>query len=492
MYMSRLAFTRSRGTVGDLFSGRNNGVGAIRLLLATAVVVSHSRPLGFGQHDVGFMITGQQTNLGTMAVYGFFVLSGLLITRSAKRVSLIRYTWHRGLRIFPALWICLLVTALVVAPFVAIHEHGSLAGFWTNPLAHGGPLAYVRANFWTGVRQYGIHDLFTHTTPWGRHTGMSVFDGALWSLAYEMLCYVAIGVLAVTGVLGRARRFVLVLTGVLYLRILLDYAHSAGVSGPANAQPGNYVLPLVGYVSKHWMTYLAFLFLVGAVVELYREYVPVSDFLGVLSGVVLVVTLLFGGFFVLGLPAFAYFLIWLSIRMPRQLHWIGRKNDYSYGMYIYGFVVQQVLVSLGGNRWGFIPFVSISIAITAVIAWLSWHLVERHALRLKNWTPPLPANWLPVRRPVAAGVGTVGAIADVPPSATGGEDRRVATTGQAVRTGEQPDSTVPLSTVPSARRDTAEAVDHDPFARVPDVGDPGATDAGTAHNGSEPRITSRP
>ncbi|SCF14941.1 acyltransferase family protein [Micromonospora chokoriensis] len=390
--MTTPALIRSRGTLADLLSGRSNGIGLIRLCLAVGVVLSHSKPLGFGANDLGYHLTGRQTNVGTMAVYGFFVLSGLLITRSARRTGLIRYAWHRALRIFPGLWVCLLITALVVAPLVALREHGSTDGFFDNAWEPGGPLAYLQANWWTGVRQYGIHDLLRDTTPWGDKSNSSVFNGALWSLKYEMFCYVVVGVLAATAVLRNARRFVLFLTVALYLSILHDWVSSGQFSGPVSTASWSFNSPLVGGMSFHYIVYLGFLFAFGATLDLYRERVPINDALGIGSAVALGLSLLFGGFFVIGLPAFAYLLVWLSVRMPRQLHWVGRKNDYSYGIYIYGFVFQQVMASLGWSRWGYVPFAAMSVAAAFAAAFLSWKLVERPALRLKDWTPGFVAR----------------------------------------------------------------------------------------------------
>jgi peptidoglycan/LPS O-acetylase OafA/YrhL len=390
--MTTPALVRSRGTLAELLSGRSNGIGLIRLCLAVGVVLSHSKPLGFGANDLGYHLTGRQTNVGTMAVYGFFVLSGLLITRSARRTGIIRYAWHRALRIFPGLWVCLLITALVVAPLVALREHGTTAGFFDNGWGRGGPLAYLQANWWTGVRQYGIGDLFKATTPWGEKSGSSVFNGALWSLKYEMFCYVVVGVLAITAVLRNARRFVLFLTVALYLSILQHWVSSGQFSGPASTASWSFDSPLVGVMSFHYIVYLGFLFAFGATLDLYRERVPINDALGIGSAVALGLSLLFGGFFVIGLPAFAYLLVWLSVRMPRQLHWVGRKNDYSYGIYIYGFVFQQVMASLGWSRWGYVPFAAMSVAVAFAAAFVSWKLVERPALRLKDWTPGFVAR----------------------------------------------------------------------------------------------------
>jgi len=119
--------------------------------------------------------------------------------------------------------------------------------------------------------------------------------------------------------------------------------------------------------------------------------------------------------FELSEPAFAYLLIWLSIRMPRRLHAIGRKNDYSYGIYIYGFVAQQVMASYNLQRFGFLPFAGVAIVAAFALAFCSWHVVEKRALRLKGWAPPLP--WR--RRAADGSTQPEAAVADVPPAAEG-------------------------------------------------------------------------
>jgi peptidoglycan/LPS O-acetylase OafA/YrhL len=87
--------------LADRYSASENNLGFLRLVLATAVLVAHAWPLGFGVPSLGLSATRGQTDLGTVGVFGFFVLSGFLITGSALRFSLPRYLWHRFLRIFP-------------------------------------------------------------------------------------------------------------------------------------------------------------------------------------------------------------------------------------------------------------------------------------------------------------------------------------------------------------------------------------------------------
>jgi peptidoglycan/LPS O-acetylase OafA/YrhL len=376
-------------TLAERWNGRDNGVGAIRLGLAAAVVVAHATSLGFGWEDLGQSRFRNQTNVGTLAVFGFFVLSGLLITRSARHTSVGRFVWHRALRILPGLWVCLLVTAFVAAPAVALHERGTLTGFWDGPK---GPLQYLAGNWFTGVRQYGIQDLLAGT-PWGRQVGgTSVFDGALWSLIYESTCYAVVAVLAGTAVLRRTRWLVPVITVVLYGFILADQVRGRTLAGPPAEHYGSIVPPLVGSISVQWLIYLGALFLTGATVELYRERVPIHDGLALACLVALTASLLLGGFFVAGFPALAYLLVWAAVRAPRRLRRIGAVNDYSYGLYIYGFLVQQLLSAFGGNRWGYPAYTALSLAITAAVAYASWHLVERRALALKEWRRTGPVS----------------------------------------------------------------------------------------------------
>ncbi|NUR60987.1 MAG: acyltransferase [Catenulispora sp.] len=394
-----------RGTLAEVFSGRDNGVGFLRFALAMSVVVSHSGILGFGRPDLlGEQFRNQQA-LGGLAVAGFFILSGMLITRSARRTTFGRFCWHRALRIFPGLWVCLAVTAFGVAPLIAYHEWGTLHGFFARD---SGPFGYVSNNMWTGIRQSGIHDLLASTTPWGRLTRASAFDGALWSLCYELLCYMVVGILLVSGVLRTARRLVPLLAALLYVRILMDFRFSHGWGGGVMAHYDRFETTLFGTIDLRWVVYLGFLFLAAGAMELYKERIPIHDGLGVAALAICLGTLLFGGWFAIGYPVLAYVMVWAACRLPRRLHWVGRKNDYSYGIYIYGLVGQQVLASFGWNRWGYWPYLALSVSLAWTAAFLSWHLVEKHFLKLKNWTPARPVRptrWVRVRRAAGADGG---------------------------------------------------------------------------------------
>ncbi|MGF1342016.1 MULTISPECIES: acyltransferase [unclassified Streptomyces] len=391
----------SHGSVAECFSGRNNSLGILRLSLAAAVVVSHASVLGFGDKEFGHHFSHGQTDLGKLSVYGFFVLSGILVTRSGNRLPLGRFLWHRALRLLPGLWVCLAVTAFVVAPFLYWRQQGGLDGFWGHSR---GPWDYLASNWAVAPRQKDVSGVVATAGDSGLAHSPSI-DAALWSLRYEVLCYIGVALLAVTGALARARRVVLLLTAVLGLLIVRDAVGDPFWAGFSDSDYYASVqfFEVTGQFDPDTVLYLAFAFALGSVIELYRERVPVSDVLGVTSGLVLIGSLRFGYLFVVGLPAFAYLLLWLAIRLPAPFRRVGARHDYSYGMYIYGFVVQQSLVAIGFARWGFWPYLAMSLAGALAAAVLSWHLVERPAMRLKNLGSARTS-------PPKAGGGTAGPV----------------------------------------------------------------------------------
>jgi peptidoglycan/LPS O-acetylase OafA/YrhL len=364
----------------EAFSSRNNSFNFLRLVLALAVLVSHSWPIALSKNDPGLGVTHGQARLGEFAVLGFFIISGFLITRSAIRFKTGRYLWHRGLRILPGLWVCLIVTAFVVGPIVALIQRGTLAGYWG---AADGPVQYVLKNLFIAVRQYTISGLITGERD-GHPVLIDAFNGSLWTLIYEVLCYFMVGGLALLGIFKRARWAVLAAAAVGFLIIVYDMVTAPAIPGPQGTHG-----PIFGHdgLDTYYLIYLTYLFLVGALIELYKDKIILSDGLGITSAVVLLVTLRFGGFFVLGYLATAYLIFWLAVRLPPFFRRIGRRHDYSYGVYIYAFPVQQIFAVSGLYHLGMVVYLAVCTLGTFALAVPSWHFVEKRAMAYKDWTP---------------------------------------------------------------------------------------------------------
>ncbi|BDU11253.1 O-antigen acetylase [Aurantimicrobium sp. INA4] len=361
-------------SISQALNGHNNSLGIIRLILASLVIVDHAFPLGGFGKDPFWALTRGQASLGSLAVAGFFAVSGYLIAKSGMSGDVVQFMWRRTIRIFPAYWLVLLVTAFLVAPMIWVAGGQQLLDYFS--FAPNGPVYYFTANWTLSIGTYGIYDLLAATTPYGREVGASAFNGSLWTLIYEWRAYLIIAALVAFGLLTRARIIVPMLAIFFFILQLLA------------ALNWDIVVALVPtFMADQYMITLGFTFLVGSVFAVYSKQVVFDDRLGIFTGLLALATLRFGGFSTMGTIAAVYFILYLAARLPKSFQWIGQKNDYSYGVYIYGFLVQQVLAFMGVYQWGFFPYVILSWIVTMGCAWLSWHILEKHALSLKDWGP---------------------------------------------------------------------------------------------------------
>ncbi len=343
----------ARPSIGEVFDPARNALNSLRLYFALLVIVSHSIVLGGYRSET---LWGHGT-LGDIAVDAFFAISGFLIAASASRNSVLRYLWQRFLRIFPAFWVCLLVTAFLIAPIGWVAGGRPLSSYWSAP---AGPIHYVVVNWFLRMHAYGIAGtprLAPYPNAW---------DGSLWTLVYEFYCYLMVALLAATTLLRR-RGLVLILWG-----SSLAVAIGAAARGipTFEDEPG---YDLVRFVP---------IFFAGVVLWLYRDVIPDSRALFVVSVALFVVGTFLRNPEVLAGPPLAYLCVWASIHLPGKA--IGSKYDVSYGTYIYGFIVAQVLAVWHIYRWGYVPFTLLTVVITLAIAVISCIAIERPALRLKR------------------------------------------------------------------------------------------------------------
>lgn len=349
----------------------DNSFGILRLFLALLVIVDHAFPLGGFGPDPLWALTRSQASNGVMAVGGFFVISGYLITSSAAANDVMQFLWKRILRIFPGFLVLLVVTAFVVAPLVYFARQHNLSHFWEQS---PDPMGYVTNNWTLNVTQYGIGRLLINT-PYGLETNASVFNGSIWSLVYEFRCYLAVALLLSVGVLKHAR----------FIVPILATGFAAAIAAVAvDHEAATLVYRVVGDAQ---MLNMGYLFALGAVLAVYGHRIPLSWWLGVAALVLTVTTLAVGLFWPLGCVGFAYLILWLAAVLPAPLRMVGRKHDTSYGVYLYGFLVQQLLAAVGFFKFGLVPFIGVAMLMACACGALSWHLVERRALSWKSRGP---------------------------------------------------------------------------------------------------------
>jgi peptidoglycan/LPS O-acetylase OafA/YrhL len=335
----------------DRFDLRRNHLTLIRLGLATVVAMVHALELGFGyQPAIGY------TQVGNLAVDAFFVLSGFLITASYLRLKSVgRYLWHRFLRIMPGFWICLILTAVVVAPVLAVLQGRSAGSVFTT--SRDSALDYLIANAALHIRQFGIAGLPEDVPVPG------VLDGALWTLFYEAVCYVGVIALGAVGALHRRRALTLLVLAGVWLVVTAD---------------------TLGFqvVGQDRMPRFALLFLLGTAAWLYAHRIPITPYRAAGALAVLVASLvLLPQYEPVGGAALAYLCLWLAVVRPPSN---PPHRDLSYGLYIYHWPVQQLLVVAGLAAWGRPAFVTISVALALIAATASWRWVEKPALGWKD------------------------------------------------------------------------------------------------------------
>ena len=362
-------------TFAEAFDPKQNAFGFLRLLLAILVIFSHSFPLGgFGIDALEAFTRGRHT-VGLAAVAMFFVLSGFLITRSASgSVSVARFIWHRFLRIFPGYWTCLIVCAFIFAPLIAFVEYGTLLGIFAAPrtspqsfVLHNAGLLHLNDFSLLGIvniSPQSIAGLFRHNPV------PHLINGSLWTLPFEVVCYLGVAVLALCCVLRRARWVVLAAFVGLWFLCAHSYLYPESFNRCFPVPGLNVFVPL------------ALSFSAGCLCFVYREKIPYSAWIFAVCLILVSLSLPFG-VFGLATPIFmTYVFLWLAFTLPFSR--FEARGDYSYGTYIYAFPVQQVFALAGLQENGFALYFGGSVLMTLILAILSYRLVEAPCLRWKN------------------------------------------------------------------------------------------------------------
>jgi peptidoglycan/LPS O-acetylase OafA/YrhL len=307
----------------------------------------------------------------------FFVISGYLIMRSFERnpTDLKGYFWRRGLRIFPALWICLLVTLAALGAF------GFLGADYV-----------LTKNF--AIWLTGQLSFFQFYNPEHfRGFGIGVANGALWTITVELQFYIFVPVFYwLTKSRGKGASIV---AGVLFLGSFAAYCvmdHQVNGPGGYTGAPLLYKLMHVTLLPHLWMFllgvwihrhfdrmrswlegkflwYLAAYILLMAALQTWVEFRSVIYYLGYLPSRTVLA---------LGTIAAAYSARSFSNKLLRG-------TDLSYGTYLYHSVVINVLVQAGLLNT---PSAVIQVfLISILLAWISWQAIEKPALSMKSFTP---------------------------------------------------------------------------------------------------------
>lgn len=357
----------------DQCNGIGPGFDHLRVGLASAIILWHSFGIPYGHRLTELYSLEYVQPFLAIMLPCFFALSGFLVTGSALRINdLGTFVTFRVLRIVPALATELTLSALVLGPSLTTYE---LRDYFTDYrfIDYFGSLI--------GRVRYVLPGLFVD------NPGGAAVNGALWTVGPEILCYVIMSLLILTALYRRPWAM---------LTVTVVYGLACVASDLVVPEIFHEVLPVKS---------LILCYLVGSVLYSFRGAIPWSATIAIGGLIVALVTIYFAqnddrlhALIYVATPLLSYLTIAIGLLGLPKLP-LFHRGDYSYGLYIYGFPIQQsVTYFFAEHRTWWFNFL-VSYPLTLCFAILSWTYIEKPALRLrklvlKSHKPAMPVGIL--------------------------------------------------------------------------------------------------
>jgi peptidoglycan/LPS O-acetylase OafA/YrhL len=335
-------------TLADLSSRPHNHFNLIRLLAAAAVLVSHSFPLAGGEQADEPLRASLGLTLGEVAVVTFFCISGFFISMSQDRShGSLDLVAARALRIFPGLICVVLCCALVIGPIFTVLSTSQY-------FADSHTWSYVLNNITLARMQFTLPGLFESNPFPG-------INGSLWTLFYEALFYVLVGVAGALGLFGANRRFSVFITAYVVIYVAFRCL-----------QQTSPLVESLGRVDALFKWSLPFV--IGMALYRYRRQVQLRGVYALPLFALAALCLNGSGFYE------AFVLLWADLTfclgfsartLPFRL-----GGDYSYGLYVWAFPIQEIVAYLlpGIGPW---QMMLLAMPAAILVAMASWHWLEK-------------------------------------------------------------------------------------------------------------------
>ena len=342
--------------LADLFHGRDNNFNLIRFLAASAVLVDHSFTLVADKEAASALVDMEALEIGRVAVDVFFVVSGFLVTRSVMtQPTLVDYGVARVLRLLPALFVVCVAVAFLLGPLVTLV---SLGEYFSDER----PWLYVPLTTSLITHSLTLPGVFDTVPEAG------IVNSPLWTLRYESFCYLLLALFAAVGMLASRRRAGLTLVTLLAFYFFVTFGPEWREQSPAIDSTTRFI----------------FDFFLGGAFYLFADKIRLRFALVVLfAGLAALAfgTPLYEAAFRLAL---GYGVLWFALVPGGAIRGFNFFGDYSYGLYIICFPLQQSVVLIDPS---ITPLALLSISFPAVLglAILSWHFIEHPALTCKAW-----------------------------------------------------------------------------------------------------------
>lgn len=362
---------KTLGSVLDEQSGFGQGFDFLRIFLATGIIASHTAQLS-GHSD---LVQGSVFwFVENMLVPMFFALSGFLVAGSSTRLSPRSFLLNRMARIVPALAVDIVFAALIIGPLVTTLP---LQAYFSDPMFHSYFLNII------GSIHFDLPGVF-------QGNPSKNVNGALWTVPFEICCYVVLVGLMVSGAMKDAKWITWLTLGVLIAGVALR----AMGPGLASGEPSLLKVAALNLFGQR-SSLLLQSFLIGVCLYLHRYSIPFSGraTLGLIGGVVLigVVGDAHGVFShpaadAILLPLVVYLTVAIGLSRVPPIPGFG-GGDYSYGLYLYHVPFMQLLIHVIPNAWTgtwWWTLFFVGFPVSLAVAMISWHLVEYPVLKLRK------------------------------------------------------------------------------------------------------------
>ena len=342
-------------SISNYIDGRNNNYNLLRVFAAGIILYFHCFHLANGNGANEKISHLLHLNFGYLGVFVFFVISGFLVTKSfVDRSNIFVFLIARILRIFPALLFAVVFCVIIGMYFTSfdiasyLHHNLTKSFFWGN--------IFLVANKTLNSVTYSLPGVFADS-PLPNNV-----NGSLWTLPYELKLYLSVALLGVFSLLNYKS-----VCNLLYLIIVLLY-----VFAPAD------------FLKIDRSTQMLFFaFASGGFFYINRNIIPLNKW--ILAGLFLVCFLTYNTtYYALACDAtLVYSVFWLAYVPGGWVRTYNCLGDYSYGVYIYAFPIQQSVAALVPGI-GPYEMMLLAFPLTLIMAVLSWHVIEKPALRFKG------------------------------------------------------------------------------------------------------------
>jgi peptidoglycan/LPS O-acetylase OafA/YrhL len=335
----------------------------MRILAAAMVIITHSLVLTgeTEKSDILYKISGGEIMISTLGLRMFFVISGLLIMQSmATSATIISFVFKRVLRIFPGLIVCVLLTVFLFGPIFTDTTIRSYFDLHTT---------------WTYLINISLYKIQLQLPSVFESNLVQVVNGSIWTLAYEFSYYMMVIGLSIIGIFKKRSLIFILFAIFLALQVWTVYY---------DVPPKFFYFLIYTDLQLNHFSDFGLYFTAGSIAYLYSDSIRYTHTIALIAFLAYSISIAADVAWVMKYTALPYLILYAGYMPihPKITAW-GKNGDFSYGIYIYGMIIQQAILTVAGVLN---PYVLSLLSLIAVFpfAWLSWHLIEKNALKLKT------------------------------------------------------------------------------------------------------------